>query len=211
MERKISKEKAKERIEQLKRAIEKYRFSRHVLDKELVPIEVEDSLKKELFDLEQAYPELISADSPTQRVGGKPLDKFEKFKHPLPMLSLNDAFSEEDLKDWFERIGKLLTKEEIEKIDFYCEPKLDGLAIELIYKEGIFTIGATRGDGLEGENVTQNLKTIDSVPLKLRDIKEVIVGLRKEGEAEIADFIIKNKLKEIVVRGEAIITKKILN
>lgn len=208
MERKISKEKAKERIEQLKKAIEKYRFYRHVLDKELVPIEVEDSLKKELFDLEQTYPEFISADSPTQRVGGKPLKKFEKFKHPFPMLSLNDAFSEEDLKDWFERIGKFLTKEEIEKIDFYCEPKLDGLAIELIYKEGIFTIGATRGDGLEGENVTQNLKTIDSIPLKLRDIEEVIADLKKEGEAEIADFIIKNKPKEIVVRGEAIITKK---
>jgi DNA ligase (NAD+) len=112
------------------------------------------------------------------------------------------------MEDWIERISKLLTKEEIEKLDFYCEPKLDGLAIELIYKDGIFSIGATRGDGIFGENVTQNLKTIESVPLKLRDVEEVAADLEKEGEKEIADFIRKNGLKEVVVRGEAIITKK---
>jgi DNA ligase (NAD+) len=145
MEKEISREEAKERIEKLKKLIEKYRYSRHVLDKELVPIEVEDSLKKELFDLEQKFPEFITPDSPTQRVGGKVLEKFEKTKHPQPMLSLNDAFSEKDMEDWIERISKLLTKEEVEEWDFFCEPKLDGLAIELIYKDGIFSIGATRG------------------------------------------------------------------
>jgi DNA ligase (NAD+) len=204
----MEKKDAKERIEKLKKLIEKYRYSRHVLDKELVPIEVEDSLKKELFDLEQKFPEFITPDSPTQRVGGKVLEKFEKVKHPAPMLSLNDAFSEKDMEDWIERISKLLTKEEIEKLDFYCEPKLDGLAIELIYKDGIFSIGATRGDGIFGENVTQNLKMIESVPLKLRDVEEVAADLENEGEKEIADFIRKNGLKEVVVRGEAIITKK---
>jgi len=209
MHREISKEEAKERIEKLRKLIEKYRYSRHVLDQELVPIEVEDSLKKELFELEQKFPEFITPDSPTQRVGGKVLEKFEKVKHPEPMLSLNDAFSEKDMQEWLERISKLLTKEEVEKLDFFCEPKLDGLAIELIYKDGIFTIGSTRGDGIFGENVTENLKTIESVPLRLRDAGEVAEDLEKEGEKEIADFIRKNGLtKEIVVRGEAIITKK---
>jgi DNA ligase (NAD+) len=208
MEKEISKKEAKERIEKLKKLIEKYRYSRHVLDKELVPIEVEDSLKKELFDLEQKFPELITPDSPTQRVGGKVLEKFEKVKHPAPMLSLNDAFSEKDMEDWIERISKLLTKEEVEKLDFFCEPKLDGLAIELIYKNGIFTVGATRGDGIFGENVTENLKTIESVPLRLRDVEEIVADLENEGEKEIADYIRKNGLKEVVVRGEAVITKK---
>lgn len=207
-EKEISREEAKERIEKLKKLIEKYRYSRHVLDKEMVPIEVEDSLKKELFDLEQKFPEFITPDSPTQRVGGKVLEKFEKVKHPQPMLSLNDAFSEKDIQDWLERISKLLTKEEIEKLDFYCEPKLDGLAIELIYRDGIFSVGSTRGDGIFGENVTENLKTIESVPLRLRDVEEVTEDLEKEGEKEIADYIRKHGLKEVVVRGEAIITKK---
>src|SRR4030042_4412950 len=104
---------AKKRIEKLRELINKYRYSRHVLDKELVPIEAEDSLKKELFDLERQFPEFIASDSPTQRVGGKPLEKFLKVKHLKPMLSLNDAFSEKDMEDWLERISKLLAKDEI--------------------------------------------------------------------------------------------------
>ena len=206
----MRKEEAKERIEKLRKLIEKYRYSRHVLDKELVSIEVEDSLKKELFDLEQKYPEFITPDSPTQRVGGKPLARFEKLKHPKPMLSLNDAFSENDIKDWLERNAKLLTKEEISKIDFYCEPKLDGLAIELIYENGILKIGSTRGDGLIGEDVTQNLKTIEAIPLKLREINEVIKNLERVGLKELAQKMRDRggTVPQIVVRGEAIITKK---
>jgi len=204
----MTKEEAKKRIEKLRELINHYRYSRHVLDKELVSIEVEDSLKKELFDLEQKYPEFITPDSPTQRVGGKPLEKFEKVRHPKPMLSFNDAFSQKDMEDWLERNTKLLTKDEISRVDFYCEPKLDGLAIELIYENGIFKIGSTRGDGLIGEDVTQNLKTIESVPLKLREVDEVIKDLEKEGLNEIAGSLKKKRLKEVVVRGEAIITKK---
>jgi len=204
----LTREEAKERIEKLKKLIEKYRYARHVLDQELVPIEVEDSLKRELFELEQKFPEFITPDSPTQRVGGKVLEKFEKVKHPEPMLSLNDAFSEEDLRNWFERISKLLSKEEIQRIEFFCEPKLDGLAIELIYEDGIFKIGSTRGDGIFGENVTENLKTIESLPLRLRDVEEVIEDLEKDGEKEIAEYIRKHGLKRVVVRGEVIITKK---
>ncbi len=187
----MAKSQAKQRIEKLRNLIDRYRYSRHVLDKELVPIDVEDSLKKELFDLEQKFPEFITADSPTQRVGGKPLEKFEKIRHPQPMLSLNDAFSGKDMEEWQLRISKLLTPDKIKKIDFYCEPKLDGLAIELIYEKGLLQSGSTRGDGLIGENVTQNLKTIESIPLKL-EIKNLKLKIPSA----------------VVVRAEVIITKK---
>jgi len=206
----MTKTEAKKRIEKLKELINKYRYSRHVLDKELVPIEVEDSLKKELFDFEQEFPEFITPDSPTQRVGGKPLEKFEKVRHPTPMLSFNDAFSEKDMEDWLERISRLLTPTEASKIDFYCEPKLDGLAIELIYENGILKAGSTRGDGIIGEDVTQNLKTVEAIPLRLRIKKEILKDFKTQGcdpcilEA-IRNFDFK---KSIVVRGEAIIIKK---
>jgi len=147
-----------------------------------------DSLKKELFDLEQKYPEFITSDSPTQRIGGVPLKKFEKIKHSQPMLSFNDAFSREDMKDWEKRIKKLLTIEEAKNLGYFCELKFDGLAIELDYKNNILQTGATRGNGIIGENVTQNIKTIDFIPLELRKND--------------------NLKKEIIVRGEAIIFKK---
>ena len=186
----MTKPEAKLRIAGLRKLIEKYRYSRHVLDKELVSIDVEDSLKKELFDLEQKFPELITPDSPSQRVGGKPLEKFEKARHPKPMLSFNDAFSAQDMEDWLERISKLLSPQERSKIDFYCEPKLDGLALELIYEKGLLKTGSTRGDGLVGEDVTQNLKTIESIPLALHATRYTLHD------------------KEVVVRAEVIITKK---
>jgi DNA ligase (NAD+) len=194
----MTKKEAKQRIEKLKKLIEKYRYSRHVLDKELVPIEVEDSLKKELFDLEQKFPELITPDSPSQRVGGKPLEKFEKVRHPEPMLSFNDAFSEKDMEDWLERISKLLTPEEIKQIDFFCELKIDGLAIELIYENEILKTGSTRGDGIIGEDVTQNLKTIETIPLKLK----------KEGQTRDRLGTVPQLVSQVVVRGEVFISKK---
>ncbi len=156
---------SKQRIEKLKKIIKHHRYLYHVLDKQEISDAALDSLKKELFDLEQKFPELITADSPTQRIGGKPLSKFKKVKHPYPMLSFNDAFSQEDMKDWLERISKLLSNQEKNNLDFYCELKIDGLAIELIYEDGDFKVGSTRGDGKIGEDVTQNLKTIDAIPL----------------------------------------------
>jgi len=197
----MERQEAKKRIEKLKGLIDRYRYSRHVLDKELVSIDIEDSLKKELFDLEQGFPDLITPDSPTQRVGGKPLEKFEKIRHPEPMLSFNDAFSQKDMEDWLERVARFLgvdlPKDDFSRQSFaeqklggfYCEPKLDGLAIELIYKNGILEVGSTRGDGLIGEDVTQNLKTIEAIPLKLSFDKFEIPP-------------------EVVARGEVIITKK---
>lgn len=184
----MDKQRAKARIEKLKKVIRHHRYLYHVLDKQEISESALDSLKKELFDLEQKYPEFVTSDSPTQRVAGKPLAKFDKVRHSEPMLSFNDAFSKEDVKAWLERISKLLTKKEIEKIDYFCEPKIDGLAVSLIYKNGMLARGATRGDGRVGEDVTQNLKTIEGIPLSL------YASERRKGALE--------------VRGEVFISKK---
>ena len=208
MTKRISKTEVRKRIEKLKKLIHHHRYLYHVLDKQEISESALDSLKKELFDLEQQFPEFITPDSPTQRVGGKPLEEFEKVRHPQPMLSINDAFSEKDMEDWLERISKLLTPEEIEKIDLYCEPKLDGLAIELIYKDGILTVGSTRGDSVTGEDVTQNLKTIEAIPLRLREKETVAKELEQEGLKEIAKNIRERGYKEVVARGEVVIIKK---
>ncbi|MDD5545422.1 MAG: NAD-dependent DNA ligase LigA [Candidatus Pacebacteria bacterium] len=202
----MTKDEAKKRIEVLKKEIEKYRYAYHVLDQSLISDEALDSLKKELFDLEQQFPEFISLDSPTQRVEGKPLKYFSKVTHEVPMTSLNDAFSKEDVFEWLKRIKKLLPKEA--KLDFYCEQKFDGLAIDLEYENGIFIRGSTRGDGRIGEDVTQNLKTIEAIPLKLSEKEEVRKNLKKEGLNHIAFFLEKNFPKKIEARGEVILTKK---
>ena len=159
----MTKEEAKNRIEKLRELIEKYRYSYHVLDKSLVSDAVNDSLKHELQELEDQFPDLITPDSPTQRIGGEPLDKFQKVTHTRPMLSLTDAFSFEELGEWEKRNKKIEKRE----FDFFAELKIDGLAVSLIYENGIFVRGATRGDGRVGEDITQNLKTIESIPLKL--------------------------------------------
>ncbi len=178
---------AKQRIKKLKVLINKYRYHRLVLDKPIIEESVEDSLKKELFDLEQEFPALVTPDSPTQRVAGKPLKKFEKFPHPQRMFSFNDAFSEEDMSDWEERL-KRLDSRAVEG-GFYCELKIDGLAIELVYKDEILKVGATRGDGTIGESVTQNLKTVEAIPLSLNPIPYTLHP-------------------NLVVRGEVFLSKK---
>lgn len=199
---------ARTRIEKLKKLINRHRYLYHVLDKQEISSEALDSLKKELFDLEQKFPEFIFKDSPTQRVGGKPLEKFKKIRHLKPMLSLNDAFLREDMENWAKRAAKLLSPGEATEMDFFCEPKLDGLAIELVYEKGILQTGSTRGDGLEGEDITQNLKTIEAIPLKLRDLAEVVAELKKEGLAASADKFLKEGKINIIARGEVIIKKK---
>lgn len=202
----MNKEIAKIRIEKLKKEINKFRYAYHVLNQSLISDEALDSLKKELFDLEKQFPELITIDSPTQRIGGKPLKKFEKVEHQIPMLSLNDAFSEKDIYDWYERIKKLLPQ--LVKIDFYCEHKFDGLAVALEYQNGIFTIGSTRGDGKIGENITQNLKTIEAIPLHLIDYQEIKKQLLEKGLIKQARFFEKNIPQHIEVRGEVLLNKK---
>ncbi|KKQ90778.1 MAG: ligase protein, partial [Berkelbacteria bacterium GW2011_GWA1_39_10] len=182
-----NKQEAEQRIEKLKELIEKYRYSYHVLDKSLVSDEVNDSLKHELQELENQYPEFVTADSPTQRVGGKPLDKFTKVTHAQAMLSLTDAFSEEEMKEWQTRNKKI----ENVDYDYFAELKMDGLAVSLIYENGILVRGATRGDGKVGEDVTQNLKTIESIPLKLT--KNISCEVRGEAYLPIKIFEELNK------------------
>ncbi|HPR91179.1 MAG TPA: NAD-dependent DNA ligase LigA [Candidatus Paceibacterota bacterium] len=198
--------KVKERIAKLREAIEKYRYSYHVLDKDMVAPEVLDSLKKELFDLEALYPELITPDSPTQRVAGKPLAEFKKVKHSLPMLSLNDAFSREDMEAWYASIIKLLPG--VNDLDFYCEQKFDGLAMSFIYRKGLFTEGSTRGDGYTGEDVTQNLKTIEAIPLRLHDKETAIIELKRLGLTKAVQKLEKDWPETIEIRGEVFLTKK---
>lgn len=205
MEKKLNKYEVKERVEKLKKAINKYRHSRLVLNKELISPEAEDALKKELFDLEIMFPEFITLDSPTQRVGGRALNKFSKIRHSLPMLSFNDAFSREDMEDWLKRNKKLILSGA--KIDFYVELKLDGLAVSLVYENGIFKTGATRGDGVTGENVTANLKTIEAIPLNLLPREEVIKNLERQKLYHIVTNIKKSWPKVIEARGEIFINK----
>lgn len=183
----MTEKEAKKRIEKLKKTINHYRYSYHVLDKSLISDAALDSLKKELFDLEQRFPQFIASDSPTQRVGGRPLEKFEKVRHASPMLSFNDAFSREDMTDWASRVEKIIGPIS----GFYCELKIDGLAIEMVYESGILIQGSTRGDGLIGEDVTQNLKTIEAIPLKM----------------EVSSFKFQVP-KRLIVRGEVFMTKK---
>jgi DNA ligase (NAD+) len=195
----MNKNQAKKRIEKLKKLINHHRYSYHVLNQQEIADSALDSLKHELYKLEQEFPDLITPDSPTQRVAGQPLKEFEKTKHEIPMLSIEDVFSENELRDWQEYIEKLTP---LRNFGFFAELKIDGFAVSLIYKNGILKNGSTRGDGKVGENVTQNLKTIKSIPLKLDSKvkfhdKNIEDRLRKEIESG-----------EIEIRGEVYMEKK---
>jgi DNA ligase (NAD+) len=176
---------AKKRIEKLKETINHHRYLYHVLNKEEISQSALDSLKKELYDLENKFPQFITPDSPTQRVEGEPLKEFKKVKHYKRMLSLQDAFTEQDVLDFEKRIKRIVPDE---KVDYFCELKIDGLAVELVYEDGVLTTGSTRGDGTIGEDVTQNIKTIDAIPLSILSSQE--------------------NQKKVVVQGEVFISKK---
>lgn len=160
----LSFEEATKRVEELREVLDHYSHEYYVLDKPTVTDAEYDRLYRELVSLETAYPELISGDSPTQRIGGTVLPGFEKVTHDIPMLSLGNAFGEQDLLDFDRRVRKLTDS----KVEYICELKIDGLALSLKYEEGKLVQAATRGDGVVGENVTQNVRTIKSVPLKLK-------------------------------------------
>lgn len=159
----ISKE-VRRRVEQLREEINRHNYLYYVLDRPEIPDAEYDRLVRELETLEERHPELITPDSPTQRVGAKPLKKFGEVKHDIPMLSLANAFSEQEVLDFDRRVRERL---HIDDIEYSAEPKLDGLAVSLLYENGLFTRGATRGDGMTGEDVTQNIRTISAVPLRL--------------------------------------------
>ena len=199
---------AQERVEKLRGVINHHRHLYHVLNKQEISDSALDSLKKELFDLEQQFPELITPDSPTQRVGGKPLKEFTKVRHPKPMLSFNDAFDKEDMKEWEARFEKIFPG--AKRGGYYCELKIDGLAVELTYNNGVFETGSTRGDGLVGEDVTQNLKTVDAIPLSLKIIPRSPLANLKPRRQEVGEPTETSALKipaQLVVRGEVFITK----
>ncbi|GAC1601409.1 MAG: NAD-dependent DNA ligase LigA [Candidatus Saccharimonadales bacterium] len=181
-------EQAAERISKLKDQINEYRYRYHVLDESIMSEAAADSLKHELSQLETDFPDLITPDSPTQRVAGTPNPKFTKVTHATRMISLNDVFSVEEVEAWAARIQKLLPNDQIE---YFADTKMDGLACALIYQDGVLVTAVTRGDGQVGEDVTMNVRTINSVPLTLRNSKDHAKFL--EGRTEIRGEIVMHK------------------
>src|SRR5574341_41783 len=148
---------AEKEILDLRRAIDKHNYQYYVLDDPLISDTEYDKLFRRLLELEKQF-DMVSPDSPTQRVGAPPLEKFKTVQHTLPMLSLSNAADREEMKEFEDRIKRFLKT--TQPIEYMVEPKIDGLAVELVYDEGRFTVGSTRGDGVNGEDITQNLKTI---------------------------------------------------
>lgn len=179
---------AKDRVAKLKAVINDYRYHYHVLNESIISEEAADSLKHELAQLEERYPELITPDSPTQRVAGAVLPGFAEVEHRQRMLSLNDVFSEEEVEAWVKRVLKV---EPTAKTDFFVDIKMDGLACALIYSDGLLARGVTRGDGFVGEDVTANIRTIDSIPLSLR--KDTKYSSFLSGRTEVRGEIVMYK------------------
>ena len=184
-----------QRVARLREDIERHNYRYHALDDPEIPDAAYDRLIRELRELEEAHPELVTPDSPTQRVGGPPSKAFAPVRHRVPMLSLDNAFTREDVLAFDRRIRERLETER--EIRYSCEPKLDGLAVNLTYRRGVLEIGATRGDGTVGEDVTHNIRTIPSVPLRLtgKGYPEVL-DVRGEVLMSIAGFREMNRRAE---------------
>ncbi|UAL47802.1 NAD-dependent DNA ligase LigA [Sutcliffiella horikoshii] len=161
----MEREQAEKRVRELHDVLNQYNYEYHVLDKPSVSDAEYDSLLQELLTLEKEHPDLQTEDSPTQRVGGNILEMFNKVEHRTPMLSLGNAFNEDDLRDFDRRVKQAVGDD----VTYVCELKIDGLAVSLRYEDGLFVLGATRGDGTTGEDITMNLKTIKSIPLRLKE------------------------------------------
>jgi DNA ligase (NAD+) len=193
----MNKAQAQERVSKLRELINDYRYNYHVLNKSIMSEAAADSLKHELSQLETEFPELITSDSPTQRVAGEPLPGFKKIAHSSRMLSLNDVFDETELQAWETRVRKLLPGSA--KLEYFMDIKMDGFACALVYQDGMLTEAVTRGDGLVGEDVTMNVRTLETVPLRMRSSKNYASFLtgRTEIRGEIVmykqDFEVLNK------------------
>ncbi len=187
----LSKAEAKTRIEKLRQLISDYRYNYHVLDKSIMSEAAADSLKHELAQLEEQFPEFVTPDSPSQRVAGEPLPGFTQVRHATRMMSLNDAFGRDEVEAWVTRLQKLAPGR---RLEFFADVKMDGLACALVYEDGVLARAVTRGDGFVGEDVTANIRTIDSVPTILRQDQDKEFYKFLEGRTEI--------------RGEVIIYKK---
>lgn len=183
-----------QQIQFLRVTIELHNYRYYVLNEPTIPDAEYDRLFHELQQLEQQYPELITLDSPTQRVGAAPLDEFSQFKHRTPMLSLSNAFEAAEVETFDRRLRDEIT---VHTIEYSVEPKFDGLAVSLVYAQGLLTVGATRGDGYTGEDITHNLRTIQSIPLRL-PLDNPPAYLEVRGEVMIlkADFIQLNQQQE---------------
>lgn len=199
------------RASKLRVLIDDYRYRTHVLDESPISEGALDSLKHELWKIEQAYPDLITLDSPSQRVAGQALDAFGKVPHAVPMISLEDVFDTAEFEEWLERLQRRIPGM---KSDLYAEMKMDGLAVSLEYEKGVFKRGSTRGDGKVGEDVTMNLRTIESLPLSLRRpsdmelnsfLKKFGDGLDKNGLLKIVDRLLSSHTE---IRGEVYMSKK---
>lgn len=199
MHQKVSKE-IHERLEQLKKTIDRHRYNYHVLNKSEISDEALDSLKDELKKIEEQYPELITSDSPTQRVAGAPLPEFTKVQHEVAQWSFDDAFTREDMQKWEERAQNYLRKNESrsQELAYFCELKIDGMKIILTYKNGQLVTAATRGDGTVGEDVTLNARTIESIPITL---EQPVTGTF-EGEVYMKKSVFEKLNKEQKKKGE---------
>ncbi|RII26274.1 MAG: DNA ligase (NAD(+)) LigA [Geobacter sp.] len=163
----MEKQAAAQRIQELRAEIERHNRLYYGEDRPEITDAEYDLLFRELLTLEEQYPDLASPDSPSRRVGSAPLEKFTQLEHRLPMLSLENAFTEGEIADFDERVRRFLGMSAAGEIEYVCEPKMDGLAVELVYEDGTFAVGTTRGDGFMGEDITRNLKTVRSIPLRL--------------------------------------------
>jgi len=186
------------RIEKLREAICYHNYRYYVLDDPEISDTQYDQLMQELISLEQKYPQLITPDSPTQRVGAPPLDKFQTVRHAIAMLSLANAFEEAEVLEFDKRVKRFLNTSE--EIEYVAEPKIDGLAVEMAYEKGIFTVGSTRGDGEVGEDITQNLRTVKYIPLRLlasqtRQVPDLL-EVRGEVYIDMKDFEALNRERE---------------
>ena len=186
--RQLDRQAAEQRIVKLRDLINDYRYHYHVLDESIMSEAAADSLKHELSQLEEQFPDLITPDSPTQRVAGKALSKFAKVQHQTRMISLQDVFDRAEIAAWIQRMKKV--RQDITE-EFLCDIKMDGLACALIYEDGVLTRAVTRGDGLVGEDVTMNVRTIQNVPLTLRANQRFAHFLR--GRTEIRGEIVMHK------------------
>ncbi len=210
IERIMTRHDAEIRIKKLRTEIDRYRYEYHVLNQLSISDSALDALKHELFTLEQQYPDLITPDSPTQRVAGAVAEGFQKVPHAVPMLSLEDAFSRDDMDHWLMRLQKLAPDA---SFDFFVELKLDGFAVSLLYEDGRFEQGSTRGDGRVGEDVTQSLKTVEAIPLILRtpsekEIQHFIKKHRGALDDSRIESVLHTQAGIIEVRGETYMSKQ---
>ena len=186
-----------ERVKKLREEIEYHNYRYYVLNSPVISDAEYDALMRELRELEAKYPELITPDSPTQRVGFKPAEGFKEVPHAEPMLSLDDATNEKEVLDFDKRVKKFLGLPEEVDIEYTVEPKIDGVAIEIVYENGILTTGSTRGDGYVGEDVTNNIKTIKSIPLRLKKFSESAPDIPKRIDVRGEVYMTKEEFKKI--------------